>query len=719
MATLRTIAGELRHATGELLPNTTVVIVPVVMVAGDGGDVAILGDAIEITSDGDALVEFDLYEGDYIVEYPTSRGKAVRAARVDSEGPWTLGRFLTPTGDYTPFLVQQAAASAAAAQEIADAFGGVENLQDIADAAAASEAQAGVYAVASAVQATASGTQATASALSALQSAASAVDAAESAAEAAASATAAQEIAAAPKFVRLDLPALLSDSVYTYTAAQPGTVVAGNVITTAKEGYSAIVAASGASDHDLTTAGGVKLYARHREHGVLAMMLGAVGDGSTNDGAIFDAAAAKVTGVLLPDGIIYNVGTNLPGKLAYGTGRVRYTNGSAQSAEVGGFQLMTDIVRTNILMTPDIWAEKARGRTQTPGVGDGYYFNTVISSGADLASATGPISRTTVFGHANLQAPIELERVDVFGSGAMRYAGYAQRTTAVGTLALQWIGQDLSRDADAYYHDFWDPLPPTNAAWDAFSLETKNPGIRAKLATFITGAQWATSIEESTQNVGIGRDSLLHKVKGSYDTALGYQALTHSWNSEYCVAVGRMALRDGVLVTRAVGVGNEALANLQEGNGTVGIGPQAGDTVVVSSNSVFIGRQSGRGLASTLSDVLVIQNDAARVPLIFGNFSNGRVAINSTVGAAREFTVFTSNGATELFAADSNSGDTSIRVNGLTVLKARRPGWGEPTGTFTRTTFATGSVTLSQLAERVAALISDLRPTNGHGLIGA
>lgn len=36
-------------------------------------------------------------------------------------------------------------------------------------------------------------------------------------------------------------------------------------------------------------------------------------------------------------------------------------------------------------------------------------------------------------------------------------------------------------------------------------------------------------------------------------------------------------------------------------------------------------------------------------------------------------------------------------------------GWGDPTGTATRTTFATGSVTLPQLAERVMAIILDLK----------
>ena len=59
---------------------------------------------------------------------------------------------------------------------------------------------------------------------------------------------------------------------------------------------------------------------------------------------------------------------------------------------------------------------------------------------------------------------------------------------------------------------------------------------------------------------------------------------------------------------------------------------------------------------------------------------------------------------------------TSYRVLGVQVVAARRTGWGVPSGTATRTTFTTGTVTLAQLAERVKALIDDL---TAHGLIGA
>lgn len=50
----------------------------------------------------------------------------------------------------------------------------------------------------------------------------------------------------------------------------------------------------------------------------------------------------------------------------------------------------------------------------------------------------------------------------------------------------------------------------------------------------------------------------------------------------------------------------------------------------------------------------------------------------------------------------------TYQINGVTVAGPRKTGWATATGTATRTTFATGSVTLPQLAERVKALIDDL-----------
>ena len=59
--------------------------------------------------------------------------------------------------------------------------------------------------------------------------------------------------------------------------------------------------------------------------------------------------------------------------------------------------------------------------------------------------------------------------------------------------------------------------------------------------------------------------------------------------------------------------------------------------------------------------------------------------------------------------------DTVMQAAGIKVLGERKTGWGNFGGTATRTTFTTSTVTLEQLAERMKALIDDLKT---HGLIG-
>jgi hypothetical protein len=60
-----------------------------------------------------------------------------------------------------------------------------------------------------------------------------------------------------------------------------------------------------------------------------------------------------------------------------------------------------------------------------------------------------------------------------------------------------------------------------------------------------------------------------------------------------------------------------------------------------------------------------------------------------------------------------------MRIGGQTVVKGRMPGWTLPTGTASRATFNTATVTTAELAQCVMALLQDLHSTAGHGLIGA
>lgn len=61
-----------------------------------------------------------------------------------------------------------------------------------------------------------------------------------------------------------------------------------------------------------------------------------------------------------------------------------------------------------------------------------------------------------------------------------------------------------------------------------------------------------------------------------------------------------------------------------------------------------------------------------------------------------------------------------LQVHSVKVVGDRQGGWTLPTGTLSRATFDQSTVTTAQLAQRVAALITDLYGSgSGHGLIGA
>lgn len=91
--------------------------------------------------------------------------------------------------------------------------------------------------------------------------------------------------------------------------------------------------------------------------------------------------------------------------------------------------------------------------------------------------------------------------------------------------------------------------------------------------------------------------------------------------------------------------------------------------------------------------------------------SNGDISIVSN--SVQQLTV---SSAGTVFAENVDLASGKVyEINGTQVVGARVTGWAAATGTATRTTFATSTVTTQQLAERVKALVDDLI---AHGLIG-
>jgi hypothetical protein len=153
----------------------------------------------------------------------------------------------------------------------------------------------------------------------------------------------------------------------------------------------------------------------------------------------------------------------------------------------------------------------------------------------------------------------------------------------------------------------------------------------------------------------------------------------------------------------------------------------AADLEFIKSQSSTIGAHGAVPAGSQLGAITWSGSDGAA----FQRAAEIRVDANvlATPGIVRARVIFSAANAsgvmTEYMRSVDGSGiqvtgpitgSTTLALAGLQVLGARKTGWGAASGTATRTTFATGSVTLPQLAERVKALIDDFL---SHGSIGA
>lgn len=101
-----------------------------------------------------------------------------------------------------------------------------------------------------------------------------------------------------------------------------------------------------------------------------------------------------------------------------------------------------------------------------------------------------------------------------------------------------------------------------------------------------------------------------------------------------------------------------------------------------------------------------------------GGFSDHQAATTIQFYVASSVNTTSGTRKASIVTAGLNLENSAVlQVMSLQVVTNRQTGWTAPTGTSDRTSFATGSVTLSELAERVKALLEDLGSSSGHGLI--
>ncbi|WP_396591862.1 hypothetical protein [Allomuricauda sp. R78024] len=108
--------------------------------------------------------------------------------------------------------------------------------------------------------------------------------------------------------------------------------------------------------------------------------------------------------------------------------------------------------------------------------------------------------------------------------------------------------------------------------------------------------------------------------------------------------VGNNAGRDNTSGLSNVFLGSGSGRTIQTGNNNVFVGPFSGNESIVGSRNTFVGSSSGRtntgnanifigynaGFNVQGNNMLYIENTNADIPLIYGDFSNNQVGINTT-----------------------------------------------------------------------------------------
>lgn len=406
---------------------------------------------------------------------------------------------------------------------------------------------------------------------------------------------------------------------------------------------------------------------------------GAVGDGTADDSVAWAAAEIAFSVLRLPEGSIFNIDTTIPTKLVFGTGKVKRLG-----VELGGFAPVFDIYRSNLFWTPDD-PVKLLGFPATPG-----QLNTIFSTGSKAQQAAYLV-RSTIFGSANVENEgAELDRVDVFGNGALRRAMFAERVATFASLGLEQLSCP-----EFTGHNFWFDgggsgiaIAPGSPGWDYAGLETANPGIGAKI---LAAAIPASTRGDSAYLGAFCRDAMNFTIKGVDSYALGYRALAYQFLAYRNNAFGTDVFRNGVFLQEATGMGHRNGLSWQEGKrlslfGTfnffnavrgddvIGLGYQNGLGVTDATRAILIGKNLLNGLGVTnLTDVFAM--GMGTVPLLCGSFATGRLAINrqysATAGIRGTLHVFSgasmSADNAALSATDiviEGAGDTGITVLG-------------------------------------------------------
>lgn len=423
-----------------------------------------------------------------------------------------------------------------------------------------------------------------------------------------------------------NVSALLSDTSLTYTIGQPSTVASGDYVRTRAEGFSYQVSASSATDHHVTTAGGVKLYQVGQPHqwnivgrpsSVTPVVSASAGvlngtyywtvtyvtaDGETEaSNGVGASPASKQVNVTIP----VSTDSRVIARKLYRT--------VAGSAEPQQGKLVATINDNSTTVYTDNIADGSLGAPAP-------HIDTTggkILNGTEVVGAIGSLA--TTFGSRAMPTG-QGYACTAIGAYALEDNAGGYRNTAVGTDALRNNTTGHNNTGLGVHALDENTTGSDNAAFGLNAL-FKSQG-NGNLAF---GSNAAAELATGDNNVYVGYTAGQFKTGGSGNTAVGALASFAAGSGVQNTAIGSQsaqALTDGNF-TSVFGWG--AGRQVTTGNFNTALGYRALDSCVTGGENVALGPQAG--FWETDSNHLWIDNrvradlaDAKVKSLVYGEF---------------------------------------------------------------------------------------------------
>ena len=315
----------------------------------------------------------------------------------------------------------------------------------------------------------------------------------------------------------------------------------------------------------------------HNSYYLNIVTLDAVGDNKTDNTPLFETFNNNQM-YYVPRGIYRT--QYLPDGYFFGEGIIKYYN-----EEIPLTKHVAQRVRVNLdKSTEERYQSYISGQNAGTKLSDYTYANTAIGYSVLKENKEG--RRLTGFGKGSLSNLINGYSNVVMGCDALGQGKFGQRNVGIGDNALKWGG---TTDVHKTLHDFWKNKgsqnfiesyfrPRYERIWDILGSEnTPSSDIIP------------SSDNDYKENVGIGRNALVHLMKGENNVAIGYNSQAHTMKGNGNTSVGDRSLRDNVAGSRNSAFGDYALTNNITGQDNVAFGANVIQQTLHASNNTAIG----------------------------------------------------------------------------------------------------------------------------------